>query len=405
MYGIAGSEHLVPGRPSFSLTMKHIEVQRLLLDLAASPREASYMGAALRTSGVSLRDLEKLRLVRRRDGEYVIGFTLLTKSDVRKVRAVAEEHARSLTAAFLARRREIDAALKLYSLKGVDQKAVSYILLGCFSLDWDGLDLTAKKGYRTAAPEPSGGGSYIPRAEERSGTTLRGLFWGSHNADYFGPDFVFTSFGDHHSVPRCALPDLFEELSYNVARARMAEEVKQKLRKTLQLSVTGMSRKLARMTFALRKGEQELDELSRAAGTSQAETADLLYFLADLDYVGEEGGRYHARIPVLVEGDSVMTRQLRRIGLLIMDQWLAADYAKVEDELQCITPVRYGVPYADCFTHIWHYIFGTANRQLVEKRMFADPYENSRKYKGFIPTVWQPSLSDAQLWEAARHAK
>jgi hypothetical protein len=405
MYGIAGSEHLVPGRPSFSLTMRHIEVQKLLLEVAASPRSASYIAATLSPSGVSLRDLEKLRLVRRRDGEYAIGFTLLTKSDVQKVRAVAEEHARSLTAAFLERRREIDAALKLYSLKDVDPKAVSYIILGCFSLDWDGLDLTAKKGYRSAAPEQSERGSYIPRAEERSGTTLRGLFWGSHNADYFGRDFIFTSFGDHHSLPRCALPDLFEGLSYNLAQARMTDEVKQKLRETLRVSVGGTARRLAGVTFALRKGEQKLDELSKAARTSLAETEDLLSFLTDLDYVGEGGGRYHSRIPVLVEGDLAMVRRLRRVGLRVMDRWLAANYAHVEHQLQGIMPVRYGVPYADCFTHIWHYVFGTANRQLVEEGMFADPYEHGRKYKGFVPTVWHPSLSDAQLWKASRHTK
>ncbi len=79
-----------------------------------------------------------------------------------------------------------------------------------------------------------------------------------------------------------------------------------------------------------------------------------------------------------------------------MDAWLAANYQAVQAELSTITPLRYGVPYADVFTQVWHYLFGTANRQLVEARVFADPYSESRQYKGFIPVVWHGSLRDVR---------
>ena len=46
---------------------------------------------------------------------------------------------------------------------------------------------------------------------------------------------------------------------------------------------------------------------------------------------------------------------------------------------------------------IWHYIFGAANRQLVEAGLFTNPYAESRRYKGFITVVWHPSLDPDTL--------
>jgi hypothetical protein len=79
-----------------------------------------------------------------------------------------------------------------------------------------------------------------------------------------------------------------------------------------------------------------------------------------------------------------------------MTEWLAADYPRIRDELADITPMRSGVPYADGLTQVWHYVFGAANRRLVEVGLFADPYEVWRKYKGFIPMVWRPGINKFQ---------
>ena len=41
---------------------------------------------------------------------------------------------------------------------------------------------------------------------------------------------------------------------------------------------------------------------------------------------------------------------------------------------------------------IWHYLFGIANRHLVEAGLFADPYASTRNYKGAIPAVYELEL-------------
>lgn len=384
-YGITGSE-----RGTYSAAMSHVEVQRLLLDIAAAPRRPDFVDDALKGTGVTREGLEALGLVRREGDAYVISFFLLTKDDETKVRAVTEAHARSLAAALLARRAEIETALRQYQMPGVDQRAVAYVLLGCFSLDWDGLDLTAEKGYRSGAKVRANGEQYIPWARQNGGLTLKGLYWGSHND--CGPDVVFTSFGDHHALPRTALPDLFWRLpktpsgeTDDALRAMLAPVVARSHEATL--------REMGRMMLALRDGERSAAELAQAAGVTQDEASSDLALLEELGYVGRRNGNYHTLIPVLTERDGPMVRKLLRIGREAMAGWLAADYARLKDELTDVTPIRYGVAYGEVFTQVWHYVFAAANRQLVEAGLFADPYDAGRKYKGFIPAVWQPGIN------------
>ena len=52
------------------------------------------------------------------------------------------------------------------------------------------------------------------------------------------------------------------------------------------------------------------------------------------------------------------------------------------------------MPFEHVYTEIGHFVFGFANRTLVEQGLFANPYGDERRYRGFLPLVW-----DAQLGE------
>jgi hypothetical protein len=374
--------------------MRHREVQRLLLDVARQPRNAQFVESALKSSQIARQDLEKLGLIKQRDEDYVINFTLMTQGDVRLVRAVADKHAQSLTAALLDRRAEIDNARGQYPLADVDPKAVNYIVLGCLALDWDGLDVTAAKGYR-AQPGKQKSAAYIPWAEEKSDLSLKGIYWGSHYEEVESK-ITLLSFGDHYSIPRYALPDLFWSLPSRAVAGSMPELLKLRTSKILRTSLSTTAREAGQMMLALRDGPMTGEELATAAGMRLREAKDVIALLVELQYVVEREGRYHPLIPVLDKRDRPMVAKLRLIGREVMEKWLATNYAHVREELQGLTPLRYGVPYAACFTQIWHYLFGTANRQLVEAGVFADPYADTRKYKGMIPAVWHPSISNAK---------
>ncbi len=384
-FGVTGSES-----GNYTSVMSHPEVQRLLLDIAKEPREKEYIDSALAGSGISLSDLESLGLVQQHNNRYVIHFTLFTQEDLKKIRSVSEKAAESLAAELMAHRSEIEAALAQYPLRTVDRRSVAYILLGCFSLDWDGLDLTAAKDYRSQAVKQPNGDQYVPWAEERGELTLRAIYWGSHNSG--DSEVLLTSFGDHFSVPREAFPDLSGRMGARLRHLEVSPELAPKLSAAGQTALAGMQHKVGLMMLALRDGEKTQAELASAAAANPKEAETIVALLTELEYVRQEGGRYHAVIPVLSERDRNMAQDVRRIGWKVMDRWLASHYESVKADLNDITPLRSGVTYADSFTQIWHYIFGMTNQKLVEAGLFEDPYGSLRKRKGFIPCVWSPAL-------------
>jgi hypothetical protein len=141
--------------------------------------------------------------------------------------------------------------------------------------------------------------------------------------------------------------------------------------------------------LALRDGPKDLANLASAAGADRESIKDMLDLLASLDYVAESGGPYQARITVLDERDRGMVRKLRRLGRQAMERWADERYAALASELEVLTPRKLGVPLSHSFYWVWHYIFGTANRELVAAGLFADPYDPGRRFPGFLPVVYK----------------
>ena len=87
-----------------------------------------------------------------------------------------------------------------------------------------------------------------------------------------------------------------------------------------------------------------------------------------------------------------MARSILAIGNQVMATWLSENYPRMKNELQDLGFTRAGVPFEDGYTMIWHYLFGLANRELVEGGLFADPYAPDRTYQGAIPAVYTLEL-------------
>jgi hypothetical protein len=115
-----------------------------------------------------------------------------------------------------------------------------------------------------------------------------------------------------------------------------------------------------------------------------------------LGYAAKLGDRYEARVPVFTQRDNSLIREVRRIGREVLERWFVENYEPLKSELSVCTPWRYGQPFAEGFYPIWHYIFGSTNRQLVENGLFADPYAPERKFKGYIPAVFHESAMEGK---------
>jgi hypothetical protein len=358
---IVGSSSGKP-QPSFGTVAGKPAVQKLLLDLTSGPCPVAQVDLALQGTGLTGKDLVKLQLIRRDGDRYLLGFPVYPAADVRRIRAVTERYAASLAGGVLARRQEIEAVLPSCCAPGVDRRDVTFIVLGCVSLDWDGLALAAKKGYRTMQKRPDG--RYGAWAQEKSDLSWDRIYWSSGTPSDGAA--LLVSFGDGHA-------DYLSGLSNPPA----------------PLQAPRASQSATKCLLALRDGDRSLDELRSSLGITAAEAQSLMGLLVDLEFVTQQDGRYRAHIPVFSRKDRKAVQQLRRIGNEVMAQWLADNYKKLQSDLSFTSPARWGVRYTEEFNAIWHYVFGLANRQLVEAGLCGDPYAPTRKYTGGIAAVFE----------------
>jgi len=371
-YSITGWSRSTSPAENATYAMTHREVQRLLLDIAELPRSRDYVEQALAGSGVLLSDMIANGSLRLEDGRYWLNFSLLTRADQEIVRRATDKYSQSLADAMLARRAEIESLLRQYDLRGVDPKEVAFAVLGCFSLDWDGLNLSTAKGYLAVPPKRKNGEFYFT-AEETGELSLKRIFWGSNNARYGEYDIVI--FGDQFS-PRVGLSYLTLQASTG---AGMSEEE--------------LGKVVGAMMFELRGGPRTSTALATAAKLKASEAEDLLNGLKSVGWVARHGEEFGARIPVLTEQDKPMVAGLLRIGHEVMQSWLASNYEGFRDSVREITPVRQRVPYKQTFNQLWHYLFGIANEKLVESGLFADPYAPGRRPQGNITFVYKDGLN------------
>jgi hypothetical protein len=367
----------------FVAVMKDPVVQSLLLEVASSPRSRPFVDAALEKSQVTAGQLESLGLIRPNADLYELAFPLLTREDRQTIQAVAEREGARLAERLLAHRSRVEELLTSDPIPGVDWHATAYFVLGCVSLDWDGLNLVESRGYLAAPAE----GKYLPTAyQSLPRETLRQIYWGSHS---YHDALAVTTFGDHYSLPRSGLPDALWSLS-----ASVPEPVQSKLTN----AAAGLARRhAAALMLALRDGPKTTTQLAAATGFGQDDVQDVLALLLALEYVSESEGVYGPMIPVLTERDRPMVSELRLLGRQVMLDWLAERYESLSDELATLTPRRYSIPLSSCFYWVWHPIFGVANRELVAAGLFADPYDKGRTFKGFIPSVYQLDVVQGEI--------
>ncbi|RMH22735.1 MAG: hypothetical protein D6701_01155, partial [Gemmatimonadetes bacterium] len=321
--GITGS---TPAAPELNPTamLARADVQALILRLAAGPLAAAEVTRALESTPFSPDDLVRVGLLREEQGFYRIDFTLLTVEDQLQILRAAEPLARSLADAVLARAETLRALAEARPHPGVSTRYVLYILGGCFSLDWDGLDLTRERGYREGPQRVIEGNAFTPWAKVRGADiSLRGLYWGSHNEA--ATAFTFTTFGDHDALPRRGLPDAAWR-----GEAPFADDV------------SGLDR-IAAVLAGLRDGPTTVADLARATDMAAADLDGLLDDLAALGYVERTGNRVRARVLVLTREDRPMVEGVRHELRRIAGAWHERHYDDIRARLAGLTPVRQGV--------------------------------------------------------------
>jgi hypothetical protein len=368
------------------------DVQRLILEIAGRPAPRAQIETVIRGKVFGVDDMVRVGLLREEQGLYWIDFNLLRVNDQRAIMQASEAMGRDLAQAFLARRQEFEALAAGHRQPGVGAPELLYVILGCFALDWDGLALTEGLGYRERAQRTIDGRSFTPWAKERGGDiSLKGLFWGSHNST--GARFTFTTFGDHHSVPRFGIPDMLRGTRGAFTQYQNIPQAQRAGGALLTAYAGDALDDIALMMGLLRSRALLRAELATEAALAPRKFEAILDLLEALDYVRPDGERLVAGAVVLTPEDSSLVQATRLLARDVMVAWHERNYKALRGRLSGITPLRNRVPFERVYTSVWHYVFGIANRSLVEAGFFADPYGPDRRHQGFLPAIWAKGLA------------
>jgi hypothetical protein len=391
--GITGSTPSEPTRNPTAI-LRPPEVQRLILAIAERPHSRAEVEAVVADQFFTIDDMVAVGLLREDADTLWIDFNLLRIVDQQQILAVSESMGQDLAAAFLHRQEELEAIARGREQSSDLLAEFLYFTLGCFSLDWDGLDLTEERGWRLGAQRVIDGREFTPWAKERGAeVSLQGLYWGSHNLSAGGT--TVTTFGDHHSLPRFGLPDLLWRNSTSFRGFEELEEEEKVAAQMLAAYEPDVMADVGRVMMELGKENLDAGTLGERTGIEESKLGRILAFLEAAEYVEAHGEVWQATVLVLGPEDATKVDAIVAKGREIMLEWHDANYDHIREVLSDLTPIRNGVPFERVYTEIWHFIFGFANKTLVEEGMFADPYGEERRFQGFIPLVWDTGLAQA----------
>jgi len=373
------------------------EVSELLQVIADKPRTADYIEQSLDESKVDLQLLVELGLLKQWDGGYAISFNYLTLEDHDVLVTTLTPFAESLARLYRDRWSEFESVFKAYDVESVDMGELAYAVIGAMSLDWDGLDITADKDLRITADNLPGGRDFVIWAKEQSSDkNVRELYWGSHNTIVDG--IQFTTFGDHYSLPRLGLPDLLWSTSNRVVKIDAASH-------TLGMSIYRALAPYYQDDFltdtgavlsALRESAGTIDSIAGSTGIDKERTEAIFTLLLELQYVKRDRSLYTLTTPYFSHADKPMIDAARELSWLLINEWLDQNYSTMEAKLDRLSVRKYGIPYRQLFTEIWHYLFGLTNKALVLSGHFANPYAEERVSKGMVPFVFNADLLDSR---------
>jgi hypothetical protein len=391
--GVTGSNPSEPTRNPTAI-LRPPEVQHLILEIAERPHTRTEIETALADQFFTVDDMVAVGLLREEAGTFWIDFNLLRVADQQRILDVSEGLGRDLAEAFLEQREELEAIARGREQPGDLSAEFLYIVLGCFSLDWDGLDLTEEKGWRLGAQRVIDGSSFTPWAKERGvEISLQGLYWGSHNSSADGT--TLTTFGDHHSLPRFGLPDLLWSNSTSFRRYENLVEEEKLAAQMLAAYEQDVMADVGRVMMELGREALDATTLGERTGLDESKLGRILTFLEAAEYAEAHGEAWQATVLVLRPEDATKVDAMVAKGREIMLEWHEANYDRLREALADLTPTRNGVPFERVYTSVWHFIFGFANRTLVEEGLFADPYGDERRYQGFLPVVWSTDLAQS----------
>ncbi len=370
--------------------------QRLVLR-ATRERRVLVADARRALEGLPYRldSLEAAGILKRDDEQhYRIAYMVLSVDDQRAISATSEDYGRSLAAAFVAAGPRYERLFARYPYVEL-RKDLAFVTVAGYTLNWDGLRIGTELGMRAQPVTKPNGDRYLLYSKEigpkRDHT---GFYWGSHSSNPLG-NVRLTTFGDAPSQPRIGgLPDIYFGVTDGIAAFKDHPGLVAATTTQIDSAFDDILRHDGAIMLALRTGPKTTPELEQLTGVTGLRASQAIDVLLASRYLHErdEHQRYSAAVLVLREEDRPMLDEARKLGREILTHWLNANYTRIKRDLTGLDVSKAGVDFTQTFSEVWHYVFGSASKELALRGFYTNPREPGRTHVGFVPVVFQADL-------------
>ncbi len=377
---IGGMNEGVRDEDNPNLYLSEPLVQEALLELAHEPLDSEQLHAKYSQVEAEIANLLRVGAIREEEGRIYLNFTLLTHRDHEILFSIGREYGELLAEQVASKSGQIRELMSSCSRTAASPEQLAFIAVGFCILDITALRRLSDWGYMLFQKEQTGG-SFTVFATEKVELDLSGVYYGGH-MDEAGP-YRLVSFGDHARLPRRLLPDVLWQAF------RPGPKVdSQQTRDLVGAYRQQLKGDIASVIPTLLPGAEGPDCLSsEPLMQTIVEWLDWLGYLSDATL----------SVPYFSAADGPALSELQAILVPELRAWCQQYYESIKKATGEATPLRHGVPYPEVFGHMWHYVFGLANKRLADMGLIFDAYAPDHRSPGCVPAILEEGSCDLNL--------
>jgi hypothetical protein len=69
-----------------------------------------------------------------------------------------------------------------------------------------------------------------------------------------------------------------------------------------------------------------------------------------------------------------------------------SNYGRIKQDLSGLDISKAGVDFTQTFSEVWHYVFGSATKELAQRGFYTNPRDSNGTHAGFVPVVFRADL-------------
>ena len=304
------------------------------------------------------------------DGERVyVNFTIFTGKDQEKILKWSSKVAPQIGQEILKLKDKIiDRASQLKAANSVPIDEILYHIIGCYTLDWKGLEVFSEEDIIINDKPQPGERNYVLLGMEETeefDEFTRKLFCSSQNIS--AGRYFFSSFGDQTGQRVSAFPGLFWSVDSSIRRGIDKEYIVESYNDIARDYQQDMAAKCGQILVDLAMNQDKT--LSKFSPDQKK----YIRLLLDMGYLEIRGEELTLKVPVFLPEDLPIIKEISNIVIDAIIDDVREIFEKLPEQLPQLTSIKQNINPKEMLNEVWHQVFARINLILIDEGLMKEP--------------------------------